>query len=135
MLSGNKAFFDADWSPLNNSIVTASADRHVRIYDPRSTGKYSDYLNYFYLEYILVNTKKKYLSISEYNLYNRKYCENNIHISHGLGAVCALVYHQGHALPLRRVRWTGQTLGDQEVSIYTKKLFLYYKLDKSISPK
>lgn len=59
MLSGNKAFFDADWSPLNNSIVTASADRHVRIYDPRSTGKYSDYLNYFYLEYILVNIKKK----------------------------------------------------------------------------
>ncbi|KPI94425.1 Ribosome biogenesis protein WDR12-like [Papilio xuthus] len=36
-IAGNKAFFDADWSPLNNSIVTASADRHVRIYDPRST--------------------------------------------------------------------------------------------------
>ncbi|GBP65408.1 Ribosome biogenesis protein WDR12 homolog [Eumeta japonica] len=33
---GNKAFFDADWSPLSNSIITASADRHIRLYDPRS---------------------------------------------------------------------------------------------------
>ncbi|KAL4713983.1 hypothetical protein ACJJTC_005614 [Scirpophaga incertulas] len=36
-IAGNKAFFDADWSPLNNSIITASADRHLRLYDPRST--------------------------------------------------------------------------------------------------
>ncbi|KAF9418783.1 hypothetical protein HW555_004450, partial [Spodoptera exigua] len=36
-IAGNKAFFDADWSPLNNSIITASADRHIRLYDPRST--------------------------------------------------------------------------------------------------
>lgn len=36
-IAGNKAFFDVDWSPLNNSIITASADRHVRLYDPRST--------------------------------------------------------------------------------------------------
>ncbi|XP_068633410.1 ribosome biogenesis protein WDR12 homolog [Battus philenor] len=36
-IAGNKAFFDTDWSPLNNSILTASADRYVRIYDPRST--------------------------------------------------------------------------------------------------
>ncbi|GLH12260.1 Ribosome biogenesis protein WDR12 homolog [Gryllus bimaculatus] len=33
---GNKSFFDADWSPLNRTVVTASADRHVRLYDPRS---------------------------------------------------------------------------------------------------
>ncbi|XP_013186859.1 ribosome biogenesis protein WDR12 homolog [Amyelois transitella] len=36
-IAGNKAFFDVDWSPLNNNIITASADRHLRLYDPRST--------------------------------------------------------------------------------------------------
>ncbi|XP_053609172.1 ribosome biogenesis protein WDR12 homolog [Plodia interpunctella] len=36
-IAGNKAFFDVDWSPLNNSIITASADRHLRLFDPRST--------------------------------------------------------------------------------------------------
>ncbi|XP_063383997.1 ribosome biogenesis protein WDR12 homolog [Cydia fagiglandana] len=35
-IAGNKAFFDVDWSPLNNTMITASADRHVRLYDPRS---------------------------------------------------------------------------------------------------
>ncbi|XP_063233089.1 ribosome biogenesis protein WDR12 homolog [Bacillus rossius redtenbacheri] len=34
---GNKPFFDAAWSPLSNLLASASADRHVRIYDPRST--------------------------------------------------------------------------------------------------
>ncbi|CAG0895862.1 unnamed protein product [Cyprideis torosa] len=33
---GNKSFFDADWRPQSNLIITASADRHVRLYDPRS---------------------------------------------------------------------------------------------------
>nr|CAD7431798.1 unnamed protein product [Timema monikensis] len=33
---GNKSFFDADWSPINRTLITASADRHVRLYDPRS---------------------------------------------------------------------------------------------------
>lgn len=33
---GNKAFFDVDYSKLNNLLVTGSADRHVRIYDTRS---------------------------------------------------------------------------------------------------
>ncbi|KAG6443742.1 ribosome biogenesis protein WDR12 homolog [Manduca sexta] len=36
-IAGNKAFFDVDWSPVNNSLITASADRHIRLYDPRST--------------------------------------------------------------------------------------------------
>lgn len=36
---GNKSFFDADWSLLNRTVVTASADRHVRLYDFRSKGK------------------------------------------------------------------------------------------------
>ncbi|CAK9809521.1 Ribosome biogenesis protein WDR12 homolog [Anthophora plagiata] len=35
-LSGNKSFFDLDYSPLSRSIITASADRHIRLYDPRS---------------------------------------------------------------------------------------------------
>lgn len=34
---GNKSFFDLSWSPLNRTLITASADRHVRLYDPRST--------------------------------------------------------------------------------------------------
>nr|CAD7570868.1 unnamed protein product [Timema californicum] len=33
---GNKSFFDADWSPISRTLITASADRHVRLYDPRS---------------------------------------------------------------------------------------------------
>lgn len=36
-IAGNKAFFDVDWSPLTSSLITASADRHIRLYDPRST--------------------------------------------------------------------------------------------------
>lgn len=35
---GNKSFFHADHSPLNKLLITASADRHVRLYDPRSQG-------------------------------------------------------------------------------------------------
>ncbi|ESN96548.1 hypothetical protein HELRODRAFT_107575 [Helobdella robusta] len=34
---GSKVFFDLSYSPLNNLIVAASADRHVRLYDPRIT--------------------------------------------------------------------------------------------------
>ncbi|XP_065338510.1 ribosome biogenesis protein WDR12 homolog isoform X2 [Cloeon dipterum] len=34
---GNKSFFDLHWSPLTRTALTASADRHVRLYDPRST--------------------------------------------------------------------------------------------------
>ncbi|XP_071446198.1 ribosome biogenesis protein WDR12 homolog [Hetaerina americana] len=36
-ISGNKSIFDISWSPLSRCLVTASADRHVRLYDPRST--------------------------------------------------------------------------------------------------
>ncbi|XP_006617567.1 ribosome biogenesis protein WDR12 homolog isoform X1 [Apis dorsata] len=36
-LTGNKSFFDLDYSPLSHTIITASADRHIRLYDPRST--------------------------------------------------------------------------------------------------
>ncbi|KAG7208945.1 hypothetical protein KM043_015121 [Ampulex compressa] len=34
---GNKSFFDLDYSPLSHSVLTASADKHIRLYDPRST--------------------------------------------------------------------------------------------------
>lgn len=37
-LAGNKSFFDVDYSPLSKVLITASADKHVRLYDPRSTG-------------------------------------------------------------------------------------------------
>lgn len=33
---GQKAFLSASWSPLNNTILASSADRHIRLYDPRS---------------------------------------------------------------------------------------------------
>lgn len=35
---GEKSYFDVDYSPLAHAIITASADRHVRLYDPRSSG-------------------------------------------------------------------------------------------------
>lgn len=34
---GQKAYFSCSWSNLNNNLITASADPHVRLYDPRST--------------------------------------------------------------------------------------------------
>ncbi|XP_043282910.1 ribosome biogenesis protein WDR12 homolog [Venturia canescens] len=36
-IAGNKSFFDLDYSRLSRTIVTGSADRHIRLYDPRST--------------------------------------------------------------------------------------------------
>ena len=37
-IAGNKSFFSISWSPLNRTLITASADRHIRLYDPRSQG-------------------------------------------------------------------------------------------------
>ncbi|XP_034242429.1 ribosome biogenesis protein WDR12 homolog [Thrips palmi] len=36
-IAGNKPFFDMSYSALNGTVVTASADRHIRLYDLRST--------------------------------------------------------------------------------------------------
>lgn len=36
---GNKAFLDIDYSQLNKTIISASVDKIIRLYDPRSTGK------------------------------------------------------------------------------------------------
>lgn len=38
-IPGNKSFFDLDYSPLSRVVITASADRHIRLYDPRTSGK------------------------------------------------------------------------------------------------
>jgi ribosome biogenesis protein YTM1 len=35
-IAGNKSFFDASFSNLNGFIITASADKNLRMYDPRS---------------------------------------------------------------------------------------------------
>lgn len=37
-ITGNKSFFDVSYSRLNNLIITASADKNLRIYDPRLKG-------------------------------------------------------------------------------------------------
>lgn len=36
-IPGNKSFFDADYSQLNRTIITASPDKNLRLYDPRSS--------------------------------------------------------------------------------------------------
>lgn len=38
-IPGNKSFFDACYSSLNGMIITASADKNLRLYDPRSNRK------------------------------------------------------------------------------------------------
>lgn len=37
---GNKSFFCISRSPLNQTLITASADRHIRLYDARSQGTF-----------------------------------------------------------------------------------------------
>lgn len=37
-IHGDKCFFDIDYSPLSRVVIAGSADQHVRLYDPRSTG-------------------------------------------------------------------------------------------------
>ncbi|KAL0134859.1 hypothetical protein PUN28_001562 [Cardiocondyla obscurior] len=37
-LHSDKSFFDIDYSPLSRAVITGSADQHVRLFDPRSTG-------------------------------------------------------------------------------------------------
>ncbi|XP_023012701.2 ribosome biogenesis protein WDR12 homolog [Leptinotarsa decemlineata] len=34
---GQKAFLSSSWSPLSNCLLATSADRHIRLYDPRSS--------------------------------------------------------------------------------------------------
>lgn len=33
---GEKAYLSASWSPLSNTLIASSADRHIRLYDPRT---------------------------------------------------------------------------------------------------
>lgn len=39
-MSGNKSFFDMSYSKINGMIITASADKNLRLYDPRSIRKF-----------------------------------------------------------------------------------------------
>lgn len=41
-IHGDDSFFGIDYSPLSRTVIAGSADQHVRLYDPRSTGDYSD---------------------------------------------------------------------------------------------
>jgi len=36
---GMKAILALDYSPLNGTVATGNTDRHVRLWDPRSTGE------------------------------------------------------------------------------------------------
>ena len=38
-INGNTAFFTTDWSNINKTVLATCADRHIRLYDPRATGK------------------------------------------------------------------------------------------------
>lgn len=50
-IAGNKSFFDMSFSPLNGTVVTASADRHIRLYDFRSTGKWVLFYHYSWTKF------------------------------------------------------------------------------------
>lgn len=39
-IAGNKSFFDVSYSNLNGMIITASADKNLRLYDPKSNRKF-----------------------------------------------------------------------------------------------
>lgn len=47
-ISGNKSFFDMSYSKINGMIITASADKSLRLYDPRSIRKFY-FIFYFYV--------------------------------------------------------------------------------------
>lgn len=34
---GQKAYLGVSWSPLSRTLLSCSADKHIRLYDPRST--------------------------------------------------------------------------------------------------
>lgn len=50
-ISSNKSIFDASYSKLNRLIMTASADKNLRLYDPRTNRKFKNHS-------IRVHTKK-----------------------------------------------------------------------------
>jgi ribosome biogenesis protein YTM1 len=39
-IAGNKSFFDVSYSALNGLIITASADKNLRLFDPKSNRKF-----------------------------------------------------------------------------------------------
>lgn len=62
------------------------------------------------------------------NVYNdREYCEDDVHVAQRVGAVGALVQHQRHAVPVRRLRRTSQAVGDQKVPILSLMCMLNQK--------
>jgi ribosome biogenesis protein len=105
---GNKSFFDLHWSTLNRLVITASADRHVRLYDPRSKGL-------FFTTRLI-----KFLQIY---CCRGSTCKINIHITHRVGAGCQMVNHFRISFHFCILRQAGQTLGYEEVSYQSKNDF------------
>lgn len=68
-IAGNKSFFDASFSPLNGLIITASADKNLRLYDPKSNRKLSIHAKILYLISLFVEgtiVKGTYLGHSQW---------------------------------------------------------------------
>lgn len=51
-IDGNKVFLDIDYSSLSKTILAASIDKIIRLYDPRSTGK----IFYFFMQLLHIKT-------------------------------------------------------------------------------
>ena len=65
-IAGNKSFFSLSWSPLNRNIITSSADRHIRLYDPRSTGEQLSLNKAQYLLQSILLTVKLRIKTNDY---------------------------------------------------------------------
>lgn len=77
---GNKSFFSISRSELNHTIIAASADRHVRLYDTRSQGKFQ--------------VKQVKYKIKTLHFLRGINCKSHIHFSRWLGIKCVLVSNQ-----------------------------------------
>ena len=53
-LDSSKAFTSLSYSPLNRTLITGSSDRLIRLYDPRSHGKYFIFINWIKIIFLKI---------------------------------------------------------------------------------